>query len=256
MNKIIFASSIPKEAYKISKLLKEKKIRKIAPRIYSSNFNEEPSEIIKSNLLEVLSRIYPRAILSHRSAFEYRPTSTDQIFLTYTYTKKINLPGVTINFLKGKGPVDNDNKIINDLYASSKERALLENLQISKKTGPNSKTLSISQIEEKLDDVLRINGEVGLNRLRDKARELSEILDMQKEFKLLNKRIGALLTTKPSKILKSDIALSRALGIPYDKNRISLFESLFAFLHNKEFKDRPKKNISRSSFKNFAFMFW
>ena len=113
--------------------------------------------------------------------------------------------------------------------------------------------MSISQIEEKLDDILITNGEDELNQLRDKARGLSKILNMEREFESLNKIIGALLTTKPSKILKSDLALSRAAGLPYDKNRIELFERLFTYLHNKEFKDRPENNLSPNSFRNFAF---
>lgn len=253
MSEIIFASSDPQEGYKISKMLQEKKIRKIAPRIYSTNLEEEPSDIIKRNILEILGNLYEGAVLSHRSAFEFKPTTTNQIFVTYSYTRKIKLPGVTINFLEGKGPVEGDNKLFGELYASSKERAFLENLQITKKTGPNSKTLSIPQIEEKLDDILRINAEEGLNRIRDKAKQLSEKLDMKKEFESLNKIIGALLATKPSRILKSDLALSRAAGLPYDRKRIELFEKLFTYLHNKEFKERPENNLSPSSFRNFAF---
>ena len=253
MSEIIFASTNRQESYKISKMLQEKKIRKIAPRIYSTNLEENPSEIIKRNILEILGNLYPDSVLSHRSAFEFKPTSTNQIFVTYSYTRKIKLPGVTINFLEGKGPVEGDNKFVSNLYVSSEARRYLENLQITKKSGPNSKTLGIPQIEEKLDDILRIKGEDGLNKLRDDARKLSEILGMQKEFESLNKIIGALFTTKPSKILKSDLALSRAAGLPYDRNRIELFEILSNYLHNKTFKERPEKNTSLNSFRNFAF---
>ncbi len=170
MSEIIFASSNPQEAYKISRMLHEGKIRKIAPRIYTINFDESPSEIIKRNILEILGNLYPDSILSHRSAFEFKPTSTNQIFVTHSYTRKIKLPGVTINFLEGKGPVEGDNKFVGNLYVSSEARRYLENLQITKKSGPNSKTLGIPQIEEKLDDILRIKGEDGLNKLRDEAK--------------------------------------------------------------------------------------
>lgn len=253
ISEILFAATTPREAYNISKLLKEKKIRKIAPRIYSTNFEENPSSIIKRNILTILGNLYPESVLSHRSAIEFKPTSTDQIFVTYTYTRKIKLPGVTINFLEGSGPVEGDNKFVNQLYVSSEARSYLENLQITKKSGPDSKTLSIPQIEEKLDDILRIKGEDGLNKLREEARKVSGILGMQKEFEALNKIIGALFTTKPSKILKSDLALSRAAGLPYDRNRIELFEILFNHLHNQTFKVRPEKNLSIKSFRNFAF---
>lgn len=260
MSEIIFASSNSQEAYKISKMLQEMKIRKIAPRIYSTNFEETPSAIVKRNILEILGNLYPDAVLSHRSAFEFMPTASNKLFVTYTYTKKIKLPGITINFLEGKGPIDGDNKMIGELYVASEPRRFLENLQITKRTGPDSKTLSIPQIEEKLDDILRIKGEDGLNSLRDKARDLSKILNMQKEYELLNKIIGALFTTKPSKILKSDLALSRSVGLPYDRHRIEIFEILFNHLHNKAFQEHPENNLTpnlpagrHDSFRNFAF---
>jgi len=253
MSEIIFAASDSKEAYKISKLLQNNKIRKIAPRIYTTNFDEKPPGIINRNILEIIGNLYPGAVLSHRSAFDFKPTSTNQIFVTHSYTRKVKLPGITINFLEGKGPVEGDNKFVAGLFVSSKERAFLENLQITKKVGPDSKTLSISLIEEKLDDILRIHGEDGLNQVRDKARKLSEILQMQKEFLSLNKIISALLTTKPSKILKSDLGIARAVGLPYDRNRIELFEILFNHLHSKEFKDRIENNVSINSFRNFSF---
>jgi len=253
MSEIIFASSDPKEGYKISKMLQEKKIRKIAPRIYSTNLEEAPSAIVKRNILEILGKLYTESVLSHRSAFEFKPTATNKLFVTYTYTKKIKLPGITINFLEGKGPVEGDNRMIGELYVSSEARRFLENLQITKKSGPDSKTLSIPQIEEKLDDILRIKGEEGLNSLRDKARDLSKILNMEKEYEILNKIIGALFTTKPSKILKSDLAISRSVGLPYDRHRIEIFEILFNYLHNKAFPDYPENNLTPNSFRNFAF---
>jgi hypothetical protein len=253
MSELVFATADRRGNYKISKMLKESKLRKIAPRIYSTNLEEKPSEIIKRNILEILGSLYPGSVLSHRSAFEFKPTSTSNIFVTYSYTKKINLPGVIINFLKGKGPVEGDNKMIGELYVSSKERAFLENLQITKKAGPDSKSLSIPQIEEKLDDILRIKGDSGLNEVRDKARKLSVLLEMQKEFDYLNRIIGALLATKPAAVLKSDLALFRAAGIPFDRKRIELLALLSNYLHNKNFKERPDKNISAKSFRNFAF---
>ncbi len=253
MSEIVIATSDPQEYYTLSKMVRAKQIRKIAPRIYSTNLKDKPAEIIQRNILEVLGKLYPGAVLSHRSAFEFKPTSTHKIFVTHTYTKKIRLPGITIQFLQGKGAVNGDNQQLWGLYVSSKERAFLENLQSTKKTGPDSKCLAIPQIEEKLDDILRIHREEGLNRVRDNAKGVAKLLGMSKEMNLLDKLIGALLTTKPSKILKSDLALSRAAGLPFDRNRLALFEKLFTFLHNKEFKNRKEKNSSVQSFRNFAF---
>lgn len=201
----------------------------------------------------IVGKLYPGSVLSHRSAMEFKPTSANQIFLTYTYTKNIQLPGITLRFLQGAGPIEGDNPITEGLFVSQLERALLENLQISRKPGPESKTLTLPEIEAKLDQVARVRGHEGLNNIRDKSRQIAEILGMQSEFEKLNKLISAFLTTHPSKILTSPLAMARAFGLPYDPKRIPVFESLFIELKKNEFNDVQDKNNSDESFRNFAF---
>ncbi|MBI5727420.1 MAG: Fic family protein [Ignavibacteriales bacterium] len=253
MSELLFANSNPQEAYKIKKKLLNGEIRKIAPKIYTSNFDESPADIIARNIFEILGALYPGAVLSHRTAFEFKLTSSGQIFVTHSYTKKIKLPGVTINFLEGEKPVRGDNKLFAELYVSSRERAFLENLQITKKSGSDAKTLSHIQIEERLESILKANGESALNNLRDKAREVSLVLDMGREFEILNKIIGALLATKSSESLQSELGISRAAGLPFDKYRIELFENLFEYLYSNDFKLIAENNLSQRSFRNFAF---
>ncbi len=253
LQEVIFSSSNPSISKQISNLEKSGQLRKIAARIYSPNFTDTPEAIIKRNLFAILGRLYPGSILSHRSALEFKPTSTGQIFLTYTYTKKINLPGVTLHFIEGHGPIEGDNPLSGELYASQLERALLENLQVSRKQGPESKILTVTQLEERLELVVRLNGEAALNALRDRARSIAEKLEMHKEFEKLNKLISALLATHPSKVLSSSLAVARAFGHPYDPARLPLFEKLFIELKQQEFNILPEKNTTTLSFRNFAF---
>jgi hypothetical protein len=250
---ILFSSSDSARSQQISKLEKAGRIRKIAPRIYTPNLDEEPQKIIERNILKILGTQYPNAVLSHRSALEFKVTSEKHLFVTYKYTKKVDLSGVIIRFMEGPGPIDKDNKLNGELYVSQKERAFLENLQVSRLVGPKSKTLTLPEIEEKLEDIVRVNGEDALNDLRDRAKVISMQLGMHDEFEKLNKMIGALLTTKPSKILNSPIAIARAYGNPFDKFRIELFEILFVALKKKEFPNRPDQNTSPDAFRNFAF---
>lgn len=253
LQEVIFSSSDSTISKQISKLERANLIKKIAPRIYTSKLEDSPESIIRRNLFQILGHLYPNAVLSHRSAFEFQPTSKGQLFLTYSYTKRLDLPGLTIFFLKGLGPIDGDNIVAGKLYASQRARAFLENLQISRKQGVDSKTLSYIEIEERLEQIVRINGESELNKLRDIARGISVELGMTKEFKKLEKIISALLATHSSKILKSSIATARAFGIPYDPNRYHLFETLYQELEQFEFKYWEEPNDSIDSFKNFAF---
>ncbi len=253
LQELFFSSPESGISKQLTQLIKQQKIKKIAPRIYTSNFEDSAEEIIQRNILQILGKLFKGAILSHRSAFEFQPTKSGHIFLTYTYTKKVLLPGITIQFLEGHEPIDGDNILVGELYVSQKERAILENLQSTKKVGSSSKCLSLPEIEEKLEQIIRINGESEINKFRDNARVIAQKLNMHDEFEKLNKVIGALLSTKTSKILKSPIAKARAFGMPYDKDRVQLFETLFKVLQSKEFKIRPEKNNTTKSFRNFAF---
>jgi Fic family protein len=253
LQEVIFGSSDSSLSKQISKLEKQGKIKKIAPRIYSSNLEAPHEEIIRRNLFQILGNLYPGALLSHRSAFEFQPTKAGIIFLTYSYTKKIKLPGIILSFLEGHKPIEGDNPVSGELYASQKERAFLENLQSSKNTGPTSKCLTLPEIEEKLELIIRVHGEEEINKLRDRAKIIAEQLNMHKEFERLSKIISALLTTHTSKILSSPVAVARAFGIPFDPLRMKMFEVLFRHLKKHEFKNRPDRNISDKSFRNFAF---
>ena len=253
LQEVIFSSSDSKLSTQISNLEKAGKLRKIAPRIYTSNFIDSPEVIIRRNLFSILGKLYPESILSHRSAIEFQPTSAGHIFLTFTYTKRISLPGITLRLMEGPIRIEGDNLFSGKLYCSQYERALLENMQVSRQPGPESKTLTLPEIEDRLEKVIQVKGEAGLNEIRDRAREIAPALGMEMEFEKLNRLISALLTTHPSKILSSPLALARAFGNPYDPARLPLFEKLFIELKQREFKDLPEKNSSNQSFRNFAF---
>lgn len=253
LQEVIFSSSDTGLSRQIGKLLKTGQIKKIAPRIYTTNFNDTADVIIRRNLFIILGKLYSGAVLSHRSALEFKPTSANQIFVTYTYTKKIKLPGITIRFIEGMSAIEGDNLFTGGLFVSQQERAFLENLQPSRQVGPTSKTITLPEIENKLEQIIQVKGEAALNQFRDKARELADTLGMQSEFEKLNTLISALLTTKPSKILSSPLATARALGIPFDKYRLELFEKLFVSLQQQPYKNRIDINKSTTAFRNFAF---
>jgi len=253
LQEVICSSQEARISLQISKLLKSGVIRKIAPRVYSSNLDEPVEGIIRRNLFQILGNLYPGSILSHRSAFEFQPTKTGELFITTSYTKKVSLPGITLQFLEGYLPIEGDNKFSGELYVSQKARAFLENLQVSKKIGSTSKCLSLPEIEERLEQIIRVNGEEEINKIRDQARVIAEHLKMPKEFEKLNRLISALLTTKTSKILTSPLAIARAFGQPYDPARLELFETLFRELKQVEFPYREEKNLTPTAFRNFAF---
>ncbi|TVR39193.1 MAG: cell filamentation protein Fic [Cryomorphaceae bacterium] len=253
LEEVIFASADKKVSAQISKLVRAGKVRKIAPRVYSSNHIDTAGDIVRRNLFRILGHLYPGAVVSHRSAFEYKPTEAGHIFLSYKYTRKINLPGVTVRLLEGPAAINGDTPFMGQIFTSQQARAFLENLQISKTPGPRSKTLPVSVIEEKLERMVRMNGEQALNKLRDEAKHVAKELGMEKQYASLNLLISAILSTHNANVLSSPLAAARAFGYPYDPGRLQLFEELFRALHAEVFENRPDKNFSAQSFRNFAF---
>ncbi|MFC3366176.1 hypothetical protein ACFOG5_23615 [Pedobacter fastidiosus] len=93
LQEIIFSSSDTTLSRKINRMEAAGTLRKLAPRIYTPNLDEEPEAIIRRNIFPIIGHLYPGVLLSHRSALEFRPTATGNLFLTYTYNRKAELPG-------------------------------------------------------------------------------------------------------------------------------------------------------------------
>ena len=223
-HEVVMASSDKTTNNFISKMKKEGRLIKIAAKIYTTNLNDTPENIIRRNLFFILGELFPDAVMSHRSAFECRPTSDGHIYLTYGYTKKISLPGITVHLLEGHKALSGDYPFMGGLHMSCSARAYLENLQTGYSRDGVSKCLPQDVIEEKFD-----------------------------EFKKLDSIIGAILSTKPSKILTSSVAEARALGEPFDSQRLKLFSILMAALNEREFENFPEPNETDAAYNNFAF---
>ena len=250
---IIVATGDQKNSKYISSLSRQGRIKKLVSTIYTSNLAEDESVVVRRNLFFILGSLFSGAVVSHRSAFEMRPTQSGDFYLTYKYTKKFQLKDLVIHLVEGPSGQPEDTPFVNGLFISCPERAYLEKLQVGYQKGNTSKCLPVAEIEERLDKVIRINGENAINATRDKARMLSERLGWTNAFSKLDKIIGAILSTHDVATLQSPIAKARALGEPYDAGRIELFETLFSALSNQIFKSCPEDDFSLSSYRNFAF---
>ena len=73
------ATSDKAETARKTALMRSGHLRKIAPKIYTTNMDDEPSEIIRRHIFYILGQLYPNAVISHRSAFEFKPTEEGDI---------------------------------------------------------------------------------------------------------------------------------------------------------------------------------
>ncbi len=244
------AQSKAEEAW-LTKLKKEKKIRKIGPRLYTSVAKAQEKAVVRSQWTQIVSQLYPEALLSHRSALEFKASPESKIILTGTTNRQVVYPGLTLHFLRGPKAQPEDPQFAG-FRVSSAARAYLENFSTTKVTRWQS--LGITELENKLESLLQVKGERSLNEIRDAARKISQKLSWEKEFKKFDKMISALLGTRSNQSLKSPRAQARSRQRPFDFERVSRFDLLFATLKSTSLPEFKENFQGPNQFRNKAFI--
>ena len=196
---------------------------------------------MQRNLWPLVDSYLPGALIADRTALENRPAADGSVFLIADHKRDIALPGVTLRPRKGPPPLETDRPFIGSLRLASPARAFLENMRPSRARSGVARTLSRREIEERLDEILRQSGEPAIQRLRDDARSIANQLDIADEFQNLDTLIGSLLGTREMR-LASPVGIARAAGVPYDPQRLELFQQLFAELAGTAPVTRPARH--------------
>lgn len=228
-------------------------LRKLGSRLYTRNLAEEPGRLILRNWYYLISGYYPDALITDRTALENKPASDGSVCLISDKKRDVVLPGLIFRPRKGPLPLENDRPFIGGARLASPARAYLENMRSSRARGGRvARTLSREEIENRLDALIRRQGEDALNRLRDESRVIAPQLGLEQEFDELNEVIGTLLGTRDAKT-KSAVARARAAGHPFDPDRIRLFETLFAALRETIPTARPDPQRTGAANANLSF---
>ena len=228
-------------------------LRKIGSRLYTRNLTEDPERLVRRNWYHLITSYYPDALITDRTALENKPAEDGSVFLVSEKTTEIQLPGLTLRPRQGKGAIDTDKPFIGGARLASTPRAYLENMKPSRARGGRvPRTLARAELEQRLDTLLRGQGEGALNKLRDDARAIAQTLALEAECEALNNLIGAFLGTQEAKT-ESAVGKARATGQPYDPDRLRLFETLFGALREAIPTPRTASAAAGQAATNLAF---
>lgn len=140
-----------------------------------------------------------------------------------------------------------------DLHLSSTARAYLENMRPSRsRGGALARTLGRTEVEARLDTLIRRSGEGAAIRLRDDILSTAQALRLEPEAAELDALIGALLGTRDAQ-LHAPAAVARSKGQPFDPDRVAIFLALHAALRDypprsRVAPERPSEAISTLAF--------
>lgn len=206
--------------------LRKGEVRRLGARLYTRNLTDDPAEIARRNWWRVAAGYFPGAVISERTALEFKPASTDgSVTLVSGTRREVKLPGLRLRSRAGPGPSNGDEQWMGEaIFMSSRPRAFLENLRLSRARGGAARTLSRGELEDRLLTYVAGRREA-LNVLRDQARELAPALGAEAEFARLDDLIGSLHGTRDGRLERARARAHRA-GLPYDEHRLARFDEL------------------------------
>jgi hypothetical protein len=248
----LVSAKTQKERRYLARLRKEGRIRPIGPRLFTSLPEERVEEAARGAWASIVSELHPGALVSHRTALEYVPDARGSVFLTSSTNRRVSYPGLELEFIRGPGPLSDDQKFVG-LRASSVPRALLENLMHDSRTSVERSVGTVA-LERRLEQLFRDGGSSELNRIRDRAREIANELGWHAEFARLDDLIGALFGTRSIDHLRSSAARARALGEPFDTRCLERLQILFGELRTRALRTTSEARDSPHHFKNKAFL--
>lgn len=226
---LLFPGRSASERRWLAGLKKARRIRAVGPRLYASVSPAKLLETVRASWMTIVASLYPDALVSHRTALEFRPTAEGEIWLTSSTNRVVSYPGLRLRFVRGPGPLDDDPRVAG-LRSSSRARAFLENLATTRPS-PRPRAIPIADLEHRLDQILRVEGEGALNELRDRARQVADELDWPREYRRLDGLIGAFLGTRTEQ-MSSAIGRARAAGEPFDAACVTRLQALLGELHS------------------------
>lgn len=200
-------------------------LRKIAPRLYTTDLKDDPAAIIRRNLWKVVAGYVPGAVVADRTALDLAPAPDGAVFLVGPKSQSIALPGLHLRVRAGAGVLPGDYPLRDGVTASSFARAYLENMRPSRARTTVARTLTKTELEARLERFLRNSGEDLFNRLRDQILALSPTLGLETEARALSRIMGTMLGTQTA-TLSDPAAIARGRGEPFDQNRMVIFETL------------------------------
>ena len=91
-HEVVMASSDKTTNNFISKMKKEGRLIKIAAKIYTTNLNDTPENIIRRNLFFILGELFPDAVMSHLVLSNVVPQVTGTYILLTAIRKRYHCP--------------------------------------------------------------------------------------------------------------------------------------------------------------------
>ncbi len=218
----------------ISRAVKEERIRRLAPRVYTADLASPAEEIVASSLWKILGYLLPGALIADRSAAEDGRVVDGRLFvIAETDRRSIRLPGVEISIRPGRpyeAPIA-DPLWSEGLRMSSSPRILLDNLKESHRRGKGAaRTLKLSEVEDWLARKAIAWDRKRIERLHDETIQLARAISADHQVLLVDRLFDQLTGQAPLRPRTGPLFQALSVGRAWDERRVEMFDRACADL--------------------------
>lgn len=221
----------------VTRLRKTGQLRKLAPRLYTTNLRDDPATIVRRHAWQIVAMLAPGTVISFRSALEMRPTEGGNLFVTGHYRRALEIPGLVIRQQEGPGPLPGDRPFLDGLHVASPARALLENLMPTRQGKGARRSVGPEGVEAHLEQIAAGRPEK-LKEIWASAHKIAPALEAEKALNELDRLISGIYGSKPAP-LTTPLARAFPASEGYDPRRVECFAKLLAELNAAVFPNRP-----------------
>jgi hypothetical protein len=243
---IILSGDVPRST--LSQMSARGAVVRLATGVYTTDTSSAPERVVRREWRTIAGRLFPDATISDRSARTAGPVE-GTLYLVYPHNDRtLALPGLTVSLRRGAGPQPSDISLPGGLHQASLARALAENAIPSRaRRDALSRRLTRHELGEWVERAARFGDAEELGQVRDQVRTQAPLLGVSaKDIADLDNLIGAALGTRPVSGLPRSLR-QRALGIPYDSERIERCDVLVAALRSAAPQNHPAAPLEPGS---------
>ncbi len=219
-------------------------LRRLAPRLYTSDTASDAAEIVAHNLWRILGRTIPDAVIVDRSAAEDGKVIDGVLYVATDQRHTVlRLPGVEVRVRPHQAGLDGTDDLPwpHGLRMSRPARILVDNLVPSRGRGVRaSRTLSLAELEDWVAHKASFMDRARTLRLRDEAIELAERIEATDRVREIHALFERLDGREPLSPDSGELFAAFVQGEAWDEQRVEMFTVLADGLASFEDPDLPQ----------------
>lgn len=223
----------------------EERLRRLAPRLYTSDMQSDPAEIVMNNLWRILGRMIPGATIVDRSAAEDGKVNNGVLYVaTDRRHTTLRLPGVAVHVRPhpANPGVTDDLPWPNGLHMSRPARVLVDNLAASRgRAGRAPRTLPLPELEDWLARKAEFLDSRRIDRLREEAVELARQMGVAERVDDIDALFERLSGQAQLRLDSGGLFAAVAQGQGWDERRVEMFTRLASGLAELDDPDVPQQ---------------